>query len=162
MMCRVMNLNYSGFVRNIHLGLASLKAHIQRFPSIVFGLEQAFYSLRARTHCIFNTSFTKQENGIPINGLIWMDSIEKMRLDVGNKIKSGFTTIKIKIGALDFDLEMALLQDLRHQYPVEQITFRLDANGAFHPEDVDSKLARIAQLGGVHSIEQPIAPKYIG
>lgn len=146
--------------RHITMGEAALKVHFYQYPSIVFGLEQAFLSLRSTTNRLFENDFTLKGKGIPINGLIWMGSIEDMRSQVEQKIKMGFSTIKIKVGALDFNLELQLLKELRMRYPKEQITFRLDANGAFLPKDALRKLHLLSELS-LHSIEQPIAPKYV-
>ena len=63
--------------------------------------------------------------------------------------------MKIKIGAIDFDDEMALIRRLRDRYGSDSIELRVDANGAFTPDDAMDKLTRLAALG-IHSIEQPV------
>lgn len=145
---------------NIHLGERVLKAILKKYPSIVFGLEQAFLSLKAGSEKLFHNDFTEKGHGIFINGLIWMGSIDAMKKQVHQKINAGFTTIKIKIGALDFEKEYLFLQEIRKYFPPEKITLRLDANGAFSPDEAVEKLTRLAHFS-IHSIEQPIAPKYI-
>ncbi len=78
-----------------------------------------------------------------------------MREQIEQKLKEGFTTIKLKVGAIDFDSELALLRSIRERYSKEEITLRVDANGAFSPSEATRKLELLAELG-IHSIEQPI------
>jgi L-alanine-DL-glutamate epimerase-like enolase superfamily enzyme len=78
-----------------------------------------------------------------------------MQDQIEEKIEAGFSTIKMKIGAIDFDSEIKLLEGIRSNYSPEEITLRVDANGAFTPEDALSKLERLSELA-IHSIEQPI------
>jgi len=59
-------------------------------------------------------------------------------------------------GALDFETELALLQEIRNDYPTTALELRVDANGAFAPEEAQQKLEQLAGFG-LHSIEQPIA-----
>ncbi|ANW96674.1 o-succinylbenzoate synthase [Wenyingzhuangia fucanilytica] len=141
---------------NIHLGIEVLWSKMIEFPSIQFGLEQAFLSLKsADGFNLFPSKFTKSEDEIPINGLIWMGSETFMQEQIADKLKAGFSTIKMKIGAIDFDTEIKLLTAIRKKYSAKEITLRVDANGAFTPENALEKLERLASLD-IHSIEQPI------
>lgn len=141
---------------HIHLGLSELLVQLIEFPSIQFGLEQAFLSLGSTTGFdLFPSDFTKKKASIPINGLVWMGSETFMQEQIASKLKAGFTTIKMKIGAIDFETELKLLKAIRNQYSSKEITLRVDANGAFTPENALSKLERLASLE-IHSIEQPI------
>ncbi|EJW96874.1 o-succinylbenzoate synthase [gut metagenome] len=125
------------------------------YPSILFGLETALFHLQANSLRFWNTSFGLGREGIPINGLIWMDSYENMYHSIEQKLEAGFTCIKLKIGAIDFEKELALLAHIRQRFSADQITLRVDANGAFRPEDALEKLQRLAAFD-IHSIEQPI------
>lgn len=141
---------------NIHLGLESLLAELTAFPSIQFGLEQAFLSVNSENpFLLFDSNFTKQEAPIVINGLIWMGQPDFMLQQVEAKLKSGFSCIKMKIGAIDFDSELAILEGIRSVYDANTIELRVDANGAFTPEEAVSKLKALATYN-LHSIEQPI------
>ena len=125
-------------------------------PSILFGFETAMHDFLAGGQRIIRSSdFTAGQRGLPINGLVWMGSPAFMREQIEDKLAAGYTTIKLKIGAIDFDQECDLLAMIRERYPVEQITLRVDANGAFHPDEVMHKLERLATYN-LHSIEQPI------
>jgi L-alanine-DL-glutamate epimerase-like enolase superfamily enzyme len=78
-----------------------------------------------------------------------------MKERIEEKLKAGFHCIKIKIGAIDFEKEFSLLEQIRNDYSPERITLRVDANGAFSPLEAMEKLQRLASLQ-IHSIEQPI------
>jgi o-succinylbenzoate synthase len=141
---------------NIHLGLNQLTDVLQEFPSIIFGFEQAFLSLNNENPFeLFPSKFTKGEDKIPINGLIWMGDKDFMKEQIKEKLQSGFTTIKLKIGAIDFDTELALLKSIRKEFNADEVELRVDANGAFTPDNALEKLKRLSELE-LHSIEQPI------
>lgn len=94
-------------------------------------------------------------SSIPINGLIWMNTFDTMRTEALEKINAGFSTIKLKIGGIDFADECRLLAELRRQFSPDALTIRLDANGAFEPSEALEKLAILSEFS-IHSLEQPI------
>ncbi|MEE3244580.1 MAG: o-succinylbenzoate synthase, partial [Bacteroidota bacterium] len=89
---------------NIHLGEETLYERLTDFPSIQFGVEMAFRSFHAKNPFeLFPSEFTQGNEGIAINGLIWMGSPEFMQEQITEKLSAGFDCIKMKIGAIDFD-----------------------------------------------------------
>lgn len=141
---------------NIHLGETALWEALIEFPSIQFGLETAFRSLRAENpFVLFPSEFTFGEKNIAINGLVWMGEETYMKQQIEDKLAQGFNCIKLKIGAIDFEKELSLLEFIRANFTPEQIEIRVDANGAFSPNEALQKLERLAQYH-LHSIEQPI------
>ena len=141
---------------NIHLGLNQLYQSLMDFPSIQIGLEIAFKSLYSQDPFqIFPSPFSKGEEGIPVNGLIWMGDKAFMKKQISEKIDQGFQCLKIKVGAIDFNTEIELLQSIRKEFSVSDITLRVDANGAFSVKEALSKLNILSDLH-LHSIEQPI------
>jgi len=141
---------------HIDLGLELLRKQLYEFPSIQFGLEQAFLSLKSESSFeLFPSSFTKGKKSIPINGLIWMGNKSFMKNQIQEKLKLGFSCLKMKIGALNFDAEMELLKEIRKEFSSNEIELRVDANGAFNPKNALEKLHRLSALE-IHSIEQPI------
>jgi len=141
---------------SVDLGLETLYAQLTEFPSVQIGLETAFRSLQGDDPFeIFPSQFSRGEVGIPINGLIWMGDNEFMKKQISVKLKSGFSCIKMKIGAIDFDTELELLRSIRKEFSVTEIELRVDANGAFDPKDTLEKLHLLSELD-LHSIEQPI------
>lgn len=128
------------------------------WPSLVFALETAALDLagggRRQLYC---NAFSRGEAALPINGLVWMGDAAFMREQIRQKLAAGYSCLKLKIGALDFTTELALLAEIRAVAGPERLTLRVDANGAFAPADALAKLTQLAAFQ-VHSIEQPIAP----
>jgi o-succinylbenzoate synthase len=126
------------------------------FPSIQFGLEQAFLSLQSsQPFILFPSPFISTQTPIPINGLIWMGDQNFMSQQIGAILNNGFNCVKMKIGAIDLDQELALLRSIRQQYPEEVIELRVDANGAFDLKTAYKVMEYLQEIG-VHSIEQPL------
>jgi len=141
---------------HIQLGESQLWEALLEFPSIQFGVEMAFQSLRSETpFLLFPSDFTKGEKSIEINGLVWMGEEAFMKQQIEEKLADGFRCVKLKIGAIDFDKELQLLGFIRQYFSPEQVEIRVDANGAF---DVTLALDKLNQLSEfkLHSIEQPI------
>jgi o-succinylbenzoate synthase len=125
------------------------------YPSVLFGIETMMQHLSCKSAALWNTAFSRGEQGIAINGLIWMGSKEEMMSRIEQKLNDGFHCIKVKIGAIDFDDEFALLQYIRSRYSRAEVELRVDANGGFTPEEAPRRLEQLASLD-IHSIEQPI------
>ena len=141
---------------NIHIGINQLWEALIEFPSIQFGVEMAFQSLASENpFLLFPSAFTNGLKSIPINGLIWMGNEAFMKQQIETKLAEGFHCLKLKIGAIDFDEELKLLDFIRLNFTSEQVEIRVDANGAF---DKTEALNKLNQLSGfkLHSIEQPI------
>lgn len=128
---------------------------LRDYPSILFGLETAFRHLLTGSWALYDTDFSQGKAGIPINGLIWMGDFDKMLSQIEKKMGAGFRCIKLKIGAINFEEELALLRHIRTRFSSKEIELRVDANGAFSPVDAMEKLKRLSELD-LHSIEQPI------
>ena len=142
--------------KNIHLGLNALYNELEEFPSIQFGLEMSFLSLKSEDQfTLFPSKFTKGEDSISINGLIWMGEKQFMKQQIKSKIEAGFSCIKMKIGAIDFKTELELLKSIRDEFSSKDIELRVDANGAFSITNALEKLQKLSQFD-LHSIEQPI------
>lgn len=126
------------------------------YPSILFGIETALLNLNMNFPMLyFSNDFSEGKKKIPINGLVWMGDIDFMLDQVYHKIKQGFSCIKIKVGAINFEEECELISSIRNTFPKENIEIRLDANGAFTEENVMHKLTCLSKFH-IHSIEQPI------
>ena len=142
--------------KNIDLGWSQLLEELIEFPSIQFGLEIAFKSFQSKDDFIlFPSKFTDYKDSININGLIWMGDKGFMNSQITQKIEQGFTCIKMKIGAIDFASEIDLIKSIRKEFSAQDMELRVDANGAFAPQDALEKLNRLSEFD-LHSIEQPI------
>lgn len=128
---------------------------LRPYPSILFGLETAFKHLQIGDWRLFDTSFSRSERGISINGLIWMGDYRRMLEQIEQRMAIGYRCIKLKIGAIGFEDELTLLKHIRAHFSAKEIELRVDANGAFQPDEALDKLKRLAELD-LHSIEQPI------
>lgn len=125
-------------------------------PSIRFGIEMALLDMmNGGQRIYFNNAFSKGDAGILMNGLIWMGTYDHMMKQIEQKLDQGYTTLKLKIGAIDFEQECKMLGAVRAQYLKKEITLRVDANGAFANDEAMAKLSRLAEFD-LHSIEQPI------
>jgi o-succinylbenzoate synthase len=125
------------------------------FPSIRFGFETAFLDLLHNgQRTIFDNSF-KRHTQIPINGLVWMGDKEFMLEQVDKKLEEGYRCIKIKIGAIEFSKECEIIEYIRSRFGKEELTIRVDANGAFTLEEAKAKLKVLSDFQ-IHSIEQPL------
>lgn len=141
---------------NINLNIDELLKNLIEFPSIQFGLEQAILSLESTNSFeLFPSKFTKSTDAININGLIWMGSEAFMKQQIKAKLNAGFSILKMKIGAIDFEAEISLLKSIRKEFTSKEIELRVDANGAFNPSEVLEKLNILSEFE-IHSIEQPI------
>jgi o-succinylbenzoate synthase len=129
---------------------------LRDWPAVRFAVEMALLDLnRGGQRILFPTPFTDGKVSIPINGLIWMGPIGDMSRRIEEKLADGFHCLKLKIGALVFDEEVALLKQLRERFPAKDLELRVDANGGFTPEQAPRILEQLAALD-IHSIEQPI------
>lgn len=129
---------------------------LRPYPSILFGLETAFAQVDAHgSTALSETPFSRGEEGIPINGLVWMGSFEEMYARLEEKLQQGFHCVKLKIGAIDFSRELELVRHIRKHFSKEQIELRVDANGGFTPENAMQRLRDLAKYD-IHSIEQPV------
>jgi len=147
------NLNsISSFIDNVYGD-----EKLNQYSSFVFALETALLDwAQGGEKIIFKNQFLEGAP-IPINGLIWMGGLDFMLQQIEIKIRDGFTCLKLKVGSHDFEKECDVLQYIRRKYFRENITIRLDANGAFKKEEALHKLKELARFD-IHSIEQPIKP----
>ncbi|WP_221390969.1 o-succinylbenzoate synthase [Dyadobacter sp. NIV53] len=128
----------------------------EHLPSVRFGIEMALLDfMSGGRRVLYKNPFSCAEKGILMNGLIWMGSYENMLEQVEHKLAQGFSTLKMKVGAIDFEKELRILESIRERFPAKDITLRVDANGAFHADEADEKLKSLA-VYDLHSIEQPV------
>lgn len=129
---------------------------LSRYPSLLFGFEQAMRDFASGGRGIyFQSGFTEGKKDILINGLVWMGSVDEMLARVKEKIESGFTCVKFKVGALDWNAEFDMIKAIRREYG--ELEIRLDANGGFPDPEALERLKRLHPLD-IHSIEQPVKP----
>ena len=127
-------------------------------PCVRFAVEQCLRDLEAGgSKILFPSEFTLGRQVIPINGLVWMGDKATMKQRIREQIDGGYSTVKMKIGAIGIEDELALLKNVRAEYKAADLTLRVDANGAFSAQQAPEVLKRLSDLQ-VHSIEQPVPP----
>lgn len=133
-----------------------LLPELTEWPSICFGVEMLLKDfLNGCKRIIFPDAISENGFSIPTNGLIWMGAKEDMKAQINAKLQAGYTSIKLKIGAIDFNTELALLRFIRQQYSARDVEIRVDANGAFSFTEAKEKIKRLAEYE-ISYIEQPI------
>lgn len=142
-----------GFEEMLSMACRNPLATITNAPcsSIAFGFEDLLESLRHTE----SSAWLRGEEGIAINGLVWMGDKATMRRRIADKLAQGFRVLKLKIGGICFDDELDLLAAVRAQFGTDDLEIRLDANGSFAPDEALDKLGRLSEFG-IHSLEQPI------
>ena len=142
----------------VNRGADPAELDVAALPSVAFGLETALLDLAdGGRQRLFDTPFRRGETVLPIHGLIWMDAPAGMLAQIEGKIALGCRVIKLKAGALPFDDELALLYAVRQRWPADEVELRLDANGAWTPDEALARLDALADLD-VALLEQPIQP----
>ena len=141
---------------NIQLEKDQLWEALLEFPSIQFGVEMAFQSLVSESpFLLFPSDFTNGAKSILINGLVWMGEEAFMKQQIEEKLAQGFTCIKLKIGAIDFDKELQILRFIPAHITPAQAEIRVDSYGASNEISALDKLTQLSEFK-LHSIEQPI------
>ncbi|MCO5230311.1 MAG: o-succinylbenzoate synthase [Chitinophagales bacterium] len=129
---------------------------LEEWPSIYFGVETLLKDWEnGCQQIIFPEVIQNGGFSIPINALIWMGEKDFMLKQITQKLEEGYTSIKLKIGAIDFQTELALIQYIRKQFNEQEVEIRLDANGAFQANEALDKLNQLADFQ-ISYIEQPI------
>jgi o-succinylbenzoate synthase len=160
-LCQIINQRPSvtlSFLQDMVTQPAELLDHVTGgqtlSPALAFGLEMALLDLgKGGQRQWFVTPFSRGEATLPTHGLIWMDTVDGVLEQIEQKVAQGFGVIKLKVGALPFAEECTLLAEVRRRHP--RLVIRLDANGAFAPDEALTKLERLACYN-IHFLEQPI------
>ena len=134
---------------------------LYNYPAVNFAVETSLLDYKTGgLRKLFPSKFIEGEEGISINGLIWMGDLESMRNQVEKKIEEGFRCIKLKVGAIETEKELELISDIRSRFNTKELEIRVDANGAYSYEDAMLILKKLSKFD-IHSIEQPIMPSQI-
>jgi o-succinylbenzoate synthase len=139
-------------------GSLNPKAMSLQYPAVKFAAETALIDLlNEGTRTLFPGPFTEGQP-TPINGLIWMGDPEDMVAQAASLLDRGFDTLKMKVGALDFERECECIAAIRSLAPADRIVLRLDANGGLDDADPNVTLKKLERLSAfdIHSMEQPI------
>jgi len=134
------------------------RQHLPALPGVQFALETAVRDMETGgEQMLYPSTFTDGQAGIPTNGLIWMGAKPFMISQIREKMQLGFRVLKLKVGSLSFSEELDVVRWIRSEFGKVDLEIRLDANGAWTPDEARKKMELLAR-SGIHSIEQPIAP----
>ncbi len=144
--------------RDLNRGCPPDDLELTGFPALAFGLEMALLDWRGGgQRRLYHNPFSRGQASLPTHGLVWMADPAGLRHQIEQKVAQGFTCLKLKVGALDFETECRLLANVRRTYPADRIQLRLDANGAFTPENALERLTALAAFD-IFALEQPLKP----
>ena len=152
--------NYEDRLRDVCRNISTITpTDLRDFSSIKFGVETAFSDLcNGAIRTPFPSLWTEGKKSVEINGLIWMGDFQEMVSRINEKLDVGYHCLKLKIGGIDFDQELELIKMIRSKFGADVLDIRLDANGAFTPDNALDRLESLYKYK-IHSIEQPIKPK---
>jgi o-succinylbenzoate synthase len=124
-------------------------------PSVSFGFEQALLNLLfSHNRNFFSKQISlSQKEIIPVNTVIDLTDKNVILNEVMDNIKSGYQTIKLKVGRKNFNDDLEILDTLRKNIP-DEVQIRLDANCAW---DVDTAYKNIQSFAPykIQYIEDP-------
>ncbi|HEX2868322.1 MAG TPA: o-succinylbenzoate synthase [Ignavibacteriales bacterium] len=128
-------------------------------PALRHGLEQAYLNFRSLSE---KTSLekilgVKLSPGINVNGLIGLVSPEEALGKALELTKKGFTTLKLKAGRNDFNLDKKSLELLRNNLS-PKVKLRIDVNGKWEPSQAVAYIKELEEYG-LEYIEQPVRGK---
>ncbi len=150
-----LKLLLEGFLMQCSDNKALEDLDLENFPAIKFALESAFLDLKNGGKQVYINSDYLNGRPILINGLVWMNELDEMLKEGIAKAEAGYGCIKFKVGQFDFDAECRLIEKFRNSKQGKNTIIRLDANGAYKPDEAIEKLKELNRFD-IHSIEQPI------
>ncbi len=131
--------------------------HVSGLPaSLQFALSSVWYMRKARTqndtlqHYLYHGAHKK----LSVNLAVGMGSTDDALKQLESGTDAGFNTFKFKVGA-DMEAEHQTLKAVREFRP--DIRIRIDANGAWEPEQALDALQIFAPLD-IEYCEQPLPP----
>jgi len=116
-------------------------------PSLKFALTQIFFTSLL-------TESLPDSLSIKLNGIISKRENQEMLRDISLLTKSGFHTIKLKIGNDSPKKEIALVREMANRYP--EVQFRLDANSAFSYQEAVEYIDNLTG-SNIEYMEDPVA-----
>jgi L-alanine-DL-glutamate epimerase-like enolase superfamily enzyme len=127
-------------------------------PSARFAAESALLALLGQRRSLpVHRLFREDTAPLPVNGLLLGGSLQELIEEARGKAARGLRCLKLKVGALPVEEELARLQALQAALG-PALRLRLDANGVFTPEQA-LWLAERLRGGSVAEIEEPVAPE---
>jgi len=144
---------------NINLGSKKLLDELIEYPSIQFGLEMAFRSLKTLdSFNLFPSKFTKGQDAISINGLIWMGDKTFMKNQIKEKIKAGSFEALEKLKQLS-DYQLHSIEQPIKQGQWQEMAALCEATPL--PIALDEELIGVFSMQKRRQLLETIKPQYI-
>jgi o-succinylbenzoate synthase len=96
---------------------------------------------------------------VPVNALLRAETATEVALEAAAAVAAGFGTLKLKVGALPPEVDVARCKAVREAVG-PRTRLRIDANGAWTEAEARLRLAPLAPLG-LEYVEQPVAAEDI-
>lgn len=142
--------------REFEKSLENCLSDYNKLPALRHGLEQAiinFYCEKNKT-TIDNLLNLKLKNQINVNALIGILSAEEVLNTAKSLIGKGFTTLKLKTGKYDFEVEFSVIKLIRSTFG-DKIKLRIDSNGNWKLEEAIINLQQLGEFD-IEYAEQPV------
>ena len=130
-------------------------------PAARAALDVAVHDLVARAqgvslaHWLASHAGTKPHARVPVGALVTAQDPQGAAAEARRRLAQGFRTLKLKLGASEFELDLARVAAVREAAGSEA-GLRLDANGAWKEADTPPRLRELARFG-IEFLEQPVA-----
>jgi len=124
--------------------------------SVHFAFEQAILSIlisRNRNTNLLTENFGEVQPQINVNAVVGFDSTENILNKISEKIDSGYSTIKVKVGRPNFDDDFELIKQIRLKFG-NSIFIRLDASGKWNIDTAKQYLNLLSEFN-IQYIEEP-------
>lgn len=123
---------------------------------IRFAVETALCDLSGRLRgCPAATMLGGGPERIPVNALLFAPDPQVIGSEARRAVAQGFNTLKLKVGALPIDTDLARVAAAR-QAAGPGAAIRIDANQAWSVPDAIAAITRLAPYG-LEYVEQPVA-----
>ena len=125
-------------------------------PSPVrFGLETAMYDLIGKDAGVsLSVLLGAVSRRVGVNATVAEESLEGAVTAAVEAVGRGFGTLKLKVGSPNIESDVALVGEVRGAVG-PHMGLRLDANGAWCPEQAVEAIRRVEHLG-IEYVEQPV------
>ena len=130
-------------------------------PAARAALDVALHDLVARAQGVSLARWLASHAGtrpharVPVSALVAAPDPQDAAAEARRHLADGFRTLKLKLGASEFERDLARVAAVR-QAAGSEVALRLDANGAWKEADTPPRLRELARFG-IDFLEQPVA-----
>lgn len=150
-------LNLKIDLNNFEDSLLDNLTQIEKHPSLRHGFEQAFLNyVCSKTNISLNELLNRESSkNININGVIGFNSTENTLKLAKELLKTGYKTLKIKVGRENFEDDFNTVEEIR-KIAGPSINLRIDANSKWNFESAKTNLKKLEKFN-IEYCEQPVS-----